>query len=477
MKTTVLWFLLSTSALAQWTFVGYFPKGGAPTTTYDQAAQPYWRGFTSAVYDDLDRGLLISESSPAVSGLYVNTTFLYTVGTNQWKNLYSHTTSGNTNTASITALSRRGGIVSATLAKTIAWPVDPNPQRYLGIGTCSVNNTRPAMSDPSFATSPVAVNQIDSLHFTYPKAGPDTTLSCSNNNCGCAWGILDSPDSPSDGEIYHQKAWDNTRHVLWKAFGTSSAYLTGGTTYALVGQAKSTYQFNTSTGGWTEVCGDLTSPCNVPDHEQSAMAYFPDTDRIVLTSGFNHATKVADTWELNPATGKWALICTPSTCGNGSLVHTHGSNLAYFPKIHKAVLVGGQVKLGTSSPCQNNSGQSCNTQTWLYDSANAVAPSWGWTLAATAHTIPGIYFPIVDYDPDKNVIVLVDENQSGSHVWKFDGTDWTDITAQGLIARGPIMSVQGSQNFGAYDPFEHAFVVMFKSDSQANQQIWKLVLP
>jgi Galactose oxidase, central domain len=471
MKSLVLSLLLCAAASAQtWTKVGGFPVGVPASTTHDPNARPYWIAFTSAHYDDVNQGLLISFASPTIEG-YSNATFLYQVATNSWTNIYSHTTNGHATNSLITALSRNGNVVSATIATPEEWPVDASVHRYLGISACKGQT----MQDPSFATAPIQATQLDALHFTYPQVGPDKTLSCTN--CGCAWGMLDADDAPADGQVFHQKAWDTTRHILWKAFGVSNAILSTGTTYVANGAAKSTYKFDSSSGVWAEVCGDLTSPCNVPNHEQSAMTYFPDTDRVVLEGGFTTGTKVANTWELNPSTGTWTQICTTSTCGNGSLVSAHGLNLVYFPDIHKAVLVGGQILRNSGPLCQNNSTQFCNTQTWLYDSANTAAPNYGWTQAITAHAIPGLWFPIIDYDADKNAVVMVDYNQSGSHVWTFDGTDWTDITAKGLIPPGPIMSSQGSQNFGAYDRNAHVFVTMFKNDSTGKPEIWKVSLP
>lgn len=474
------WMLLATlfCSLAygqvQWQFVSNFPAGVPANTAYDTVARPYWRQYGSAVYDDVDGGLLVSAGSPSV-GSYVNAQFLYKVGSNSWTNVFSHTTSVNVTSAVITALSRSAGVVTATIATAEQWPADATLHRYLGVGTCKVSNTRPPMADPSFATTPVLVNQIDRLDFTYSQPGPDATLTCFNYSCGCAWGMLDSDDSPSDGTLYHQRVWDTSRHVLWKAFGDSNVFLSGGTTYAIGGASDSTYEL--SSGKWTQICGDITSPCNVPSHEQAAMAYFPDTDRVVMNDGFHTGTKVADTWELNPATGAWAQICSTATCGSGSLVHAHGANLIYFPPLHKAVLLGGQVVRNGDLLCQNNSTQYCNTQVWLYDSANIAAPSYGWTRLVSPHMPPGLWFPVVDYDPDNGLVILVDGNLSGSHVWTFDGNDWTDITAAGLVGVGPVLSSQGQQNFGAYDPSAHRFVVMFKSDSTGKSQIWSIAVP
>ena len=495
-KFLLILFFAAPCAFAQkgeWIDMGPFPDTVPALTKYQSDAMPSWRGWTKPVYDDVNKGLLVYMASPdCCGGVYVNAMFLYSVQINSWKLMFSHTTSAHQTNQLMVGLSRSSNIVSATLGQPEEWPADPTLHSYLGIGSCKASDgTRTPLIDSSFATTNPALVTLNipppgndatkATQFSFPQKGSNTALSCPTTiqsgvaNCGCAWGLLDSDDTPTDGHPYHQMAWDSTRHVLYRAFGSSDAYFSGTGSWSGDGPSDATYKLDTSSGFgvWGQLCGDLTTSCNVPTHQESALVYIPDTDRAVLTSGLTGAL-TSDTWELDPTTRSWTEICATSVCGGGNLPHTDAPGFVYFPELHKAVSVGGLVPSG-GAPCQTKSTFACNDQTWLYDSTNKAAPNYGWTQVTTAHTPPANKFPTMDYVPTLHKIVLVDYNPSGSHVWTFDGTDWTDLTAAGQIAVGPVLAQFWTKNnIGAWDPNANAFVVMSQSDS-GSQQIWKIV--
>jgi hypothetical protein len=482
-----------------WITVGPFPAGVPALTKYQSGAVPNWRGWTKPVYDDINRGLLIYLASPdCCGGVYVNAMFLYNVENNSWKLMFSHTTSAHSTNQLMVGLSRNNNVVSATLASPEEWPADPSLHSYLGFGSCKASDgTRTPLLDSSFATTvptrvtlnipPPGNDARQVTEFSFPQNGPNTTLSCPTSiqsgvaNCGCAWGLLDSDDTPTDGHPYHQMTWDSTRHVLYRAFGTSDAYFAGTGLWSGDGPSDAAYKLDTSSGigVWTQLCGDLTSACNVPTHQESALAYIPDTDRVALTSGLT-GSATSDTWELNPTNNTWTEICATSVCGNGNLPHTDAPGFVYFPDLHRAVLFGGSIPSG-GVPCQTKPSSSCNGQTWLYDSTDTAAPDYGWTQVNTTHVPPANKFPILDYVPSLHKIVMVDYNPSGSHVWTFDGTDWTDLTAAGQIPVGPALAqFWEKNNIGAWDSNANAFVVMSLPDTGSSTsvetpQIWKIV--
>jgi len=502
-KLCLLLALFAPCAFAQqgaWVTVGPFPGPVPALTTYQSNALPNWRGWTKPVYDDVNRGLLIYLASPnCCGGVYVNAMFLYNVESNNWKLMFSHTTSAHSTNQLMVGLSRFNNIASASLAIPEEWPADPSLHSYLGIGSCKASDgTRTPLIDASFATTvptrvtlnipPPGTDATKVTEFSFPQTGSNTTLSCPTSvqsgvaNCGCAWGLLDSDDSPTDGHPYHQMTWDSTRHVFYRAFGSSDAFAGTSGLWSGDGPSAATYKLDTSSGlgVWTQLCGNLTAPCNVPTHQESAMAYIPDTHRVVLTSGLTE-TATSDTWELDPTNNRWTQICATSVCGNGNLPHTDAPGFVYFPDLHKAVLFGGSVSSG-GEPCQTKpTSAACNGQTWLYDSTNTSAPNYGWTQVSTSHIPSANKFPIIDYVPQLHKVVMVDYDPTGSHIWTFDGTDWTDLTAAGQIPVGPeLAQFWEKNNIGAWDSNANAFVVMSEPDtgsslSSGTQQIWKIV--
>src|SRR5215470_5364215 len=120
----------------EWVSVGSFPAALPALTKYQSSAMPNWRGWTKPIYDDVNRGLLIYLASPdCCGGVYVNSMFLYDVENNNWKLIFSHTTSAHSTNQLMVGLSRTNNVVSAGLANPEEWPADPSLHSYVGIGS------------------------------------------------------------------------------------------------------------------------------------------------------------------------------------------------------------------------------------------------------------------------------------------------------------------------------------------------------
>lgn len=282
--------------------------------------------------------------------------------------------------------------------------------------------------------------------FLYQASINKWTLVWSHNTSvgGSSGALADSIDAPADNHPYHALAWDSKRGVLWKAFGSAVKTQICGDC-----GVSDTYKLDTSTseGFWTQVCGDVTNNCAPGPLQETAMAYDPIHDTIVLYGGLRKGSATADTWEFSPSTGQWTKICglyakPLPVCGPPEL---DAPGLVYDSALGQFVLFGGS---------ENNS-------TWLYNVSTHT-----WKESATSGP-PMSKFPVTDYIPRLNAVVMIAEDGS---VWSFNGT-WQNLD----ISKGPTLSGIAKNNAGAYDPSADRFILFLNSGK--NGTIWSLDLP
>jgi hypothetical protein len=271
--------------------------------------------------------------------------------------------------------------------------------------------------------------------------------------------VADAPNAPADNHPYHAMAWDSTRNVLWKAFGSA---LIGGDSGDCGDCAVSdTYKLDMTTiqGVWTEICGNTMAACPPGHLQESTLAYDPIHDTLVLYGGLSVGTPTADTWEFTPGNDTWTQTCgldaSPlPTCGPPQL---DAPGLVYDATLGQFVLFGGAV--GAGSPM--------NTTTWLYS-----VGTHAWTQVNTNTNPPSSKFPVMDYVPRLGAVVLIGPEATGAHIWAFNGSQWIDLN----VAVAPVLSATSKDDAGAYDASADRFV-LFLRGPDTNADIWSLDLP
>jgi len=296
--------------------------------------------------------------------------------------------------------------------------------------------------------------------FFYDAGTNKWSLAWSHNtttSAGPSGGALaDALDAPSDKHPYHVMAWDSKRNVLWTGFG---AAVIGGKGQKVCGDCgvSDFYKFDLTTGkgSWVQVCGNVTTPCEPAPVAEAAAVYDVDHDVIIMYGGLDGGTPSGDTWEYAPATNSWKKICGGKTgCGPPPVC---GEALAYDPARQKMILFGG---MGT--------GGTLNTETWMYDTR---IHKWG-KATPTVHP-PAQKFPVMDYVPKLQQVVLVGAESGGAHTWLFDGSEWKDLRIPG----GPTLASPAKQNQGGYDSGADKFVLLLPGDDRAAASVWLLSLP
>jgi hypothetical protein len=451
----VVMLLSAVGASAQgWTHVGNFPNSKyviATSKTGPANSTPFWRGWQRLVYNPVQGGVMATFGNPnCCGGVYGNAIFVYSVGTNTWQMLWSHTTPTGSSTLGqrpITAISRSNGVVSVALQQSLNWPFDPTINIAAGIRN---------VSDPSFNVGPLLVTLVDQTHFTFPQAGPDATPTC-GSTCGAAFGVFGTTDAPADGHQYAGKVWDTNRNKFWIAFGTGAASVsrTGG--FGTDSESHDMYSMDTSSGVgvWTQTCGDFSGRCTHPGDQESAMTYDSVADKMIMAGGLYSGTASAQTWEFTPSINVWSQVCTdPPGKTACPIPFLDGPGLVYDPALGVSVLFGGNQKANVP-----------NTATWLFNSATNT-----WSQANTTTHPPSVRFPVMDYVPSLGEVVLIGAESTGGHVWAFDG-DWHDLG----ITPGPNLTSAPStaQTLGAYDQTAQRFVLMMQN-AQTGAQIWSL---
>jgi len=437
-----------------WTHVGNFPKSNfviATSKTGPTNATPVWRGWQRLVYNPVQGGMMATFGNPnCCGGVYGNAVFVYSVGSNTWQMLWSHTTPSGASTLGqrpITAISRSNGVVTVTLQQSLNWPFDPTINIAAGIRN---------VSDPSFNVGPLLVTLIDQTHFSFNQAGPNTTPTCSST-CGAAFGVFGTTDAPADGHQYAGKVWDTNRNLFWIAFGTGAASVSKGGGFGTDSESHDMYKMDTSSGVgvWTQTCGDFSGLCAHPGDQESAMTYDTVADKMIMAGGLYSGTASAQTWEFTPSTNTWSQVCMdPPSKNSCPIPFLDGPGLVYDPALGVSVLFGGNQKANVP-----------NTTTWLFNSATNT-----WSQANTTTHPPSVRFPVMDYVPSLGKVVLIGAESTGGHVWAFDG-DWHDLG----ITPGPNLSAAPStaQTMGGYDQTAQRFVVMTLATG-SGAQIWSL---
>lgn len=351
-----------------------------------------------------------------------------------------------------------------TLSSTV-----PNRRSWTRPAYDTVNNTVDFYFANPECCAGTFSNSIDSYTTTNPSA-PWNKL-WTNGNTLASGGPADTSTAPSSKHPYHFFVWDSLRNGIWQGFGSAQI---GGTT-GNCGDCGVTdlYFFNASTKTWTMVCGyDGVSANNCPvlspsinQIQETSAAYDATNDVIVIYGGLVGGTPVATLWTFKPASGvptygsgTWATKCT--NCAPGAL-HKVGMTPIGNGKI---VIFGGNSGANSISP---------TNAAWVLD----VTAGYTFTAVSSALNPPADTFPVMDWVPSLNSVVLIDV-ENPSHVLALNVTtlQWSDLG----IPSGPTFAGcpdPFSCKAGVYDPSAKSFVLMINSGTNPSTHIWQLTLP
>src|SRR5579872_523583 len=163
----------------------------------------------------------------------------------------------------------------------------------------------------------------DTVYSFNPTNGLWTQLFVSNTpNTQCA---VDAAGQPEHRHTYNQITWDTFRNQM---------YITSGSCQGALDYDWFAFTHNGTAGSGTWNEFPVTSP-NPGNRQEGAMVYMPNTDRVMMYGGFSGANGGTsdDTWEYNPATNTWTMIC--NGCGPQP---RHGHLLVYDPPSGKVIL-------------------------------------------------------------------------------------------------------------------------------------------
>lgn len=295
--------------------------------------------------------------------------------------------------------------------------------------------------------------------FWYDATANAWSLAWSHGTTQNTGGPADSKTAPSDNHPYHFMAWDIKRGVVWKGFGSA---VTGGTTGNCGDCGVSDlYSFDVTSKSWNELCGNTVVACppNTYQAQETAAAYDPLNDVIIMYGGLVRGSPVADLWAYYPVSNTWREVCgqepgvSPRCPAPQLRQHTMvsiGNGFIY--------LFGGMDQRGVP---QN--------QTWAIDTGSLTMTQ----ITGAVNPLPQ-RFPVMDYVAKLNSLVLVDA-QSPAHVWKFNipTSTWSDMN----IPAGPTLRTTSSSNQGGYDPVADKFVLVIASSGNPNSYVWQLQLP
>ena len=296
--------------------------------------------------------------------------------------------------------------------------------------------------------------------FFYDAGTNKWSLAWSHNTitaAGPSGGALaDALDAPSDKHPYHVMVWDSKRNVVWTGFGSA---VVGGSGQKVCGDCSVSdfYKFDLTTpkGSWIQVCGNVTTSCQPSPLQEAAAVYDVSDDLILMYGGLSGGTPTDDMWEYAPATNTWKKICGGKTgCGPPPLC---GEGLVYDPAREQIILFGGTGAGGT-----------LNAETWLYSTR-----THKWSKANPTTHPPTQKFPVMDYVPKLQQVVLIGAEARGAHTWAFDGSQWKDLRING----GPTLASAAKQNQGAYDSGVDRFVLLLPGDDKNAASVWLLTLP
>jgi Kelch motif/Galactose oxidase, central domain len=478
--------LCAVGARAQWTNLGSPPTGNSivnpncaltsfPCYTPSNAT-PQITAWTTAVYDPLDKGIILYAMGPSccydVSNalFFMNTLNAVAEGTvdvsdgSVWRLKWSNNDDVENGTAPqpISSIIRSNNVVTVTL---------PSPGTRARVGEYVVVW---GVSDPSFdGTFQVASTSSlpPELQFTYNQAGPSTARI---TNSGIAGGPAEALHQPTDREPYAQFAWDTKRNYMWVFSGDAMGSSPGVyTPYCSECPADDMYLFNFTQPNAvaTQVCGNFTVSCAPRGVDEGAVAYDPTTDVIVLFGGLIDGSQVNDTWEYKISTSTWTHTCSSnsnSCVGGGSPPEARNREaLVYDASAGAIITFGGTL------------GSTIFNDTWAY---STVTHQWTRLLTSVAPT--GTEFPVMDYDPDRQSVIYVTPD-TPSQVWELTNVSLQTGTATWSnldITGGPTLASPSNCpngpgcyaiNHGAYDQTAKRFVLFTKSDD-APYSVWAL---
>jgi hypothetical protein len=274
-----------------------------------------------------------------------------------------------------------------------------------------------------------------------------------DGNCTRPVFLAQSPHHPGDRHPYHQMAYDTTRGRMWIYGGIADngkcdASGPGFCSYV------DTWYYDSRTNTWS--CTDTGGGCNNETSKmtnpgrrtEGAMVYDSENDVVVLFGSLLGGNPTNDTWHYSPSTDAWTRVLDN---GAPSLPPAREANsMAYDSVDHKIVMFSGTGK-----------GKVLLNDIWFYD-----AERKRWTNPKPQDPPPGARFPVIAYDPSRNLVVYY---KGPGNLWAYSGTtnQWTKFN----IAGGPTIEVPAGVSM-AYDVHADTYVLM----EAQGRQVWQLKL-
>ncbi len=472
-----------------WTNQGLMDScSGAATGPYTPtSAYPCYRGQQPIIYDPLDQKIVLwFADAGSKDGEWGNSLFLYdpsqgvsaTAFTPIW---YSQYEEGG-GSQPITSISRKGGITTFSVDSS-----GVGPRSFVGGDTVLIDGVSDATFNGQFTIASVVscASTFLCYTFTYNQPGhPDSSPSVTG---ATVVGPAERTTSPSprhnQGFIY-----DTTRNAMWQMMGVCDVVSNATDIVGAHGGCYDLFKMtNTSTQwSWTMVKGFKTQDFSTPEaglacpmgSDQSDcgwkwqwVGYDPVNDVLVMFGGTWNSSPRSETYEYQPATDALTVIC--GAAGTPACSPVPPARAA-FSDSRMPAIGGGRLLLfgGINGPTQLG-------DTWIY---NTNTHTWSQPVSANSpHAAPPAnYNAMYDWDSSVGRVVLIDNNQGGSHTWFFDPTalKWTDMGYSG----GPILNVSNPllpPFSGAFDAHLNEFVVFTHTPDSVSSQtnIWTLSLP
>jgi cysteine-rich repeat protein len=184
------------------------------------------------------------------------------------------------------------------------------------------------------------------------------------------------------------------------------------------------------------------SPLVVPPARSGGtLGYDPERHRVVMFGGNDGNSPLDDTWEWNGAS--WVEIATTI-----APPPRHHAVMIWNPTLHAIVLIGGRT---------NTNGSFFDAWTWN----GSVWTALPWTSPM------GLTQDVGFFDPSRQSMVLIGDDNSALETWTFDGTAWSQLATSGPP---PTTAWFGA----AYDQNRERIVLSLKSGANG-LQTWELV--
>jgi N-acetylneuraminic acid mutarotase len=199
---------------------------------------------------------------------------------------------------------------------------------------------------------------------------------------------------------------------------------------------------------WTKFTTLTTEP---PARRFASMVYDEQNKRVVLFGGFNGIEYLDDTWLWNGTT--W----TEAEDGDQPPGRSLGM-LFWDPVRDRVTLYGGIGRPNTEDAIVRYNDQ------WTFDGTR-------WTEAASLTTPPARYGSYVEYDPQRERVVMFGgKNEREQYInehWEWDGTSWQQIDSTGK----PSPRMNGML---AFDPQRQAFTLFGGYAAAYFDEVWTL---